>query len=256
MDTTRNSTLDQAAESLRSGDKQIAGSLLANLIKSAPDNSRAWLLLAGCAPDLKKQRFCLERSLALEPENSDVIRLIEKMQAGGVLAAEDILDVYAPIPRREESDFITLACPNCGGALQVTKEKERYVCPHCGQAHILRLRAGMEPVLERLVRVQQGVDRITEELAVHRIAKDIDFLQQKSEENRRNFTHGGEFLLTGIFILAISYFVLNYSMLFYLGGFLTVIGLIFLVIWMKNSINFHVLIRRKQAEQIRIRSGK
>ena len=35
------------------------------------------------------------------------------------------------------SDFITLSCPSCGGTLAVTKEAERFVRVHCGNAHVI-----------------------------------------------------------------------------------------------------------------------
>ncbi len=35
------------------------------------------------------------------------------------------------------SSLITLTCPSCGGRLEVTNQAERYVCVHCGNAHVI-----------------------------------------------------------------------------------------------------------------------
>lgn len=35
------------------------------------------------------------------------------------------------------SNLITLTCPSCGGRLEITNNTERYVCVHCGNAHLI-----------------------------------------------------------------------------------------------------------------------
>lgn len=40
------------------------------------------------------------------------------------------------------SDFITLACPSCGGQLKVASNATALVCEHCGNEHLVRRDAG------------------------------------------------------------------------------------------------------------------
>ncbi len=254
MQPAQEPSLNKAIDLIRSGEPEKAAPLLASLVKAEPENARAWFLLAGCAPDLKKQRFCLERSIALDPDRSGVKLLEGRLGEGRVLTAQDFLDVLDPPARTGQSDFITLSCPTCGGALQVSEEKERYICPPCGQEHLLRLRAGLEPVLENLKGVRQGINRAADELALQRLGEQINRLQQESEANRRNFTRGGQFLLTGGFILVIYFLVLIYSPLLYLGTFLAVVGLCFLLLGLRKSTRLKSAIREKQDEQARTHS--
>ncbi len=39
-------------------------------------------------------------------------------------------------------DFISLSCPSCGGPLQVGKDVATFVCPYCGQKHMVREATG------------------------------------------------------------------------------------------------------------------
>lgn len=253
METKANSTLDQAITMIRSGNAEEAGPLLAGLARKDPKNASVWLLLTGFAPDLERQRFCLERSLALMPHNTAANQLLQALQGEQLVGLNDLIGAYDAFNSPQKSDFVTLSCPNCGGSLQVTEEKERYICPHCGQEHLLRLRAGLEPVLEKLQGVQQGVERAADELALQRLGDEVDRLQQKLLENKRSYHRGGMFLLTGVFILAIYFAVVSFSPLLYLGAFLTALSLFYFYYGLKTSARLNFFIQSKVKEQQRLR---
>jgi ribosomal protein S27AE len=73
-------------------------------------------------------------------------------------------------------DFVTLSCPSCGGKLQIGHEIDRFACSHCGNEHVVKRSGGivsLEPVIERLTKVQVGVDKTASELALVRLEKEI-----------------------------------------------------------------------------------
>ncbi|MCC6146797.1 MAG: hypothetical protein IT308_04445 [Anaerolineaceae bacterium] len=253
MKNETNSALDQAMALIRSGAPEEAGSLLAGAVRKDPKNAAAWMLLAGYAPDPERQRFCLERSLALAPDNTAAQQLLQTLELKASIALPDLLAAVGNLADPKGTDFISLSCPNCGGTLRVTEEKERYTCPHCGQEHLLRVRAGLEPVLEKLHGVQQGVDRAADELALQRLGEEIARLEQAMQANNRLFSHGGQFLLTGVLVLLIYFFVVIFNLLLYLGAFLVALGLFYLLYGLKNRAQLYSAVQLKHQEASLIR---
>lgn len=253
METKINATLDQAIGIIRSGEPEQAGPLLAGLVRKNPKDAAAWLLLAGYAPDLERQRFCLERSLALAPQNAAARQLLQALQGEQLIGLSELINALDAVKSPEKADFISLSCPNCGGTLQVTEEKARYVCPHCGQEHLLRVRAGLEPALEKLQGVQQGVERAADELALQRLGDDMERLQQEAQANKRFFGRGGQILMTGVFVLVIYFVVVSFNPLLYLGAFLAALGLFYFYYGLKNSVRLRSAIRAKSEEQKHLR---
>jgi ribosomal protein S27AE len=96
---------------------------------------------------------------------------------------------YSALPPKKESDFITLACPNCGGSLKITQDMERFACQYCGYEHIVRRNGNMvslQPVMEGLKRVENkfdhvlsGSDRMAAEQTIQRLNREIDELQKQ-----------------------------------------------------------------------------
>jgi predicted RNA-binding Zn-ribbon protein involved in translation (DUF1610 family) len=73
------------------------------------------------------------------------------------------------------SDFITLACPSCGGSLKITSNADRFACKYCSREHLVRRENGIlsvTPVLEKLDRIVSGVDRHASELAISRLKRE------------------------------------------------------------------------------------
>lgn len=78
------------------------------------------------------------------------------------------------------SEFVTLACPSCGGKLEITKDIDRFACGHCGREHLVKRSGGMvslDPILQSLQRVEAGVGKTASELAIVRLQKEISELQ-------------------------------------------------------------------------------
>ncbi len=59
--------------------------------------------------------------------------------------------------QRPQSDFVTLACPNCGGKLNITSDQERFTCGFCSYEHIVRRNNGVVS-LEPVVRVMKDIE--------------------------------------------------------------------------------------------------
>lgn len=72
-----------------------------------------------------------------------------------------------PLPQSSQSDFITLACPNCGGKLQITPDTERFACQFCGYEHIVRRSGGsisLEPVVKMMKSIDSNLNLVGEEV--------------------------------------------------------------------------------------------
>ena len=100
----------------------------------------------------------------------------------------------APAP----ADFITLACPSCGGKMHITANIERFACQFCGHEHIVRRSGGviaLEPVMQAIGQINQnisqvgdGINRIygsaekqASEAAIQRLKAEIADIQKKAE---------------------------------------------------------------------------
>ena len=91
-----------------------------------------------------------------------------------------------------QNDFISLACPNCGGKLSITPDLERFACQYCGNEQIVRRQGGvvsLEPVLEGIKRVEtkfdnllSGSDKMAAEKTIQRLKSEITELEKKINE--------------------------------------------------------------------------
>jgi predicted RNA-binding Zn-ribbon protein involved in translation (DUF1610 family) len=82
-------------------------------------------------------------------------------------------------------DFLTLACPSCGGNLSVTSDQTRFACPYCKRQHLIRRNDGhvqVTPIIESLERMSAGVDRNASELAIQRLKKDRRVLKDRIKD--------------------------------------------------------------------------
>ena len=83
------------------------------------------------------------------------------------------------------ADFVTLSCPSCGGKLEITKDVERFACANCGREHIVNRSGGivsLSPVVDALKKVGVGVDKTAAELAIVRLRKEIEELQEDRDD--------------------------------------------------------------------------
>ncbi len=82
-------------------------------------------------------------------------------------------------------DSFSLTCPSCGGRLQLTSDIERFACGYCGNELIVNRSGGivsLAPVISELKGVRQGVDRTASELAIIRLEKEINQLEDRIDE--------------------------------------------------------------------------
>jgi predicted RNA-binding Zn-ribbon protein involved in translation (DUF1610 family) len=90
------------------------------------------------------------------------------------------------------NDFVTLTCPSCGGRLQITKDMDKFACGHCGNEHLVRREGGavfLAPLAADIRQIRGGVDKTAAELAVIRLAKEVDILQLKFNNLSKRTDH-------------------------------------------------------------------
>ena len=90
------SPLKPAIHAIKSGDRANGQRLLAELVKSEPNNELAWLWLSVCFDDPHKKKFCLNRTLTINPANLSARRALEQMEHA---AAGTPAHTAAAIPR-------------------------------------------------------------------------------------------------------------------------------------------------------------
>jgi hypothetical protein len=71
----------QVIIAFETGDTVTAQRLLTQLLRQDVRHEQAWLLMAQCVEDEDKKRTCLERVLALNPDNSEAQRLLSVLNA-------------------------------------------------------------------------------------------------------------------------------------------------------------------------------
>src|SRR4051812_17312413 len=80
--TSQATTIDQAIAVLKDGDNVRGAELLAQVIQRDPNNELAWLWLSAIVGTAAERRFCLERVLAINPQNAAVQRGLQTLPAG------------------------------------------------------------------------------------------------------------------------------------------------------------------------------
>jgi len=94
-------TLLQAIACIKAGDKRTGQALLSQIIQADPKNEAAWLWLASIIDEVDKKRQCLERVLAINPNNKpakDALARLSEMELPSV-------DVIVPSqPKRRAAE--------------------------------------------------------------------------------------------------------------------------------------------------------
>jgi hypothetical protein len=88
--------LELAVQALKAGDRQRAQGLISQHLLADPKDGQAWLLLSECLSDVEKKRYCLERALALQPENDQALQALEKLNKVEAAPPGEMTDESAP----------------------------------------------------------------------------------------------------------------------------------------------------------------
>jgi hypothetical protein len=78
--------------------------------------------------------------------------------------------------------IIKLQCISCGGKLEVSPDMERFTCGYCGTEQIVERRGGtisLKGVAQAISRVQAGTDKTAAELALNRLERELESLNNK-----------------------------------------------------------------------------
>ncbi len=77
---------------------------------------------------------------------------------------------------------LSLKCPSCGAALEITSEMDRFACGFCGTEQIVQRQGGtvaLRLLGDAISRVQFGTDRTAAELTLRRLREDMAALEQE-----------------------------------------------------------------------------
>jgi hypothetical protein len=69
-----------AVAALEEGDRKLAASLLADLLRKRPRHVQAWLWMAATLHDLDRKRDCVRRALSFDPRNQHALRMLEALE--------------------------------------------------------------------------------------------------------------------------------------------------------------------------------
>jgi len=72
--------LSSAIKVIKSDDKVTGRRLLVEILKDDPSNETAWIWLATCVEEVEKKRYCLQRALAINPDNQIYKIALEKLE--------------------------------------------------------------------------------------------------------------------------------------------------------------------------------
>lgn len=229
--------LATAIQQIKAGNQHDGRQLLVDLLRRNPKNEAAWMWLASVVEEADQKRDCLERTLAINPDNENArlqLDLLQHISAHPDIHSEieQFPSTSKPtsLPTREpvETKLITLACPSCGAALQITSDKDFFVCPSCGNSHVIRRSAGMvalEPVLAKMREMQEDVDRASAEISIHNLNDVISNLQKEKAPYKKGLMDGVRVIMVAVFILFFLSIGFYFQPFIYLAVFLLFGGL-------------------------------
>ncbi len=128
--------LGQGIASVKSGDLDEAFHYLTWVLRTdsaETDQARAWLWLSQVYPDNEDKRFCLEQTLAIDPQNGVARRGLAIVD--GRLQQEDVIDPnklereVKDTPEAVQAEqFI---CPSCAGHMNYAPDGKSLLCEFC-----------------------------------------------------------------------------------------------------------------------------
>jgi len=107
--------LQLTRQAIREGKRSEARQLLTRVLRDNPRSETAWLWLSAIVDDPAKERQCLERVLAIDPDNEIAQR--------GLAGLDEARVSIAPVPPS------LIPCPHCGKRIRQTSQ----FCGYCGR---------------------------------------------------------------------------------------------------------------------------
>lgn len=71
--------LKQAVQFIKAGNKQAALPILKQVLQADPSNESAWLWLYSCVNHRSEKKYCLQKALAINPNNTKAREALEKL---------------------------------------------------------------------------------------------------------------------------------------------------------------------------------
>lgn len=87
------------------------------------------------------------------------------------------------------ANLITLTCPTCGAKLKLKDGIHLLVCASCGNEHMVHRDGGaiyLAPIAQDVKHIRVGVDKTAAELAIPRLRKEIEALDERITTVRKH----------------------------------------------------------------------
>jgi len=144
---TFDALLAQGIAAGRAGEAARAQQLLAAALQLNPRSEPAWLWLSGVLPNPEQRRACLERVLAINPDNAHArngLQWLDENHPRPQLVA--VTDPTPPVAVEPESAPSALTCPWCDAEVsdfdvicRVCEHRLEFDCPGCGGSLTLEM---------------------------------------------------------------------------------------------------------------------
>jgi len=118
MNTQTN--LTNAITAFKSGDKHTARQLLIQLLKEDPNCEAAWLWLSACTTSPEKKRQCLQKALAINPQNQHARQALDQLTPAPVLPSFTEI-TGAPLPPPVSAPLQYIPTPPTRAPLNATE---------------------------------------------------------------------------------------------------------------------------------------
>jgi ribosomal protein S27AE len=169
-------TLEDAREALRRGDKGLAIGILSAIVTSAADNETAWLMLASLLDEDEKKKYCLERVLAINAENSSAAMELSKLRQPVIVSSSNqMASMQSQTPAVEN-----VQCPKCGAPVMVVSGRESFHCTYCGAGLKIALGASGHPFAV-LDDIKSDTNIIAKEVLLRRLNSELVSLEEEYE---------------------------------------------------------------------------